>query len=698
MSIHSIRGRLRDGAAALGFLALLVVFIAAVLVPGYRLAHDLSSRSSALQLASEHSGLPDAIAGSLGSIRDRLDGGTYVGDALGDLAASVRDFDGALQQLGQTEAADSAELQAARALWSQYRRLLDPVASFDGLPYRDTDAGGTEMNDAGHRLLADTRTALAGSRGGAARLTEAMSAVAARLQDDVAAGAATLRALMVAGVVFACLLVALLGYVQWLKVRHERAALVAQNQTRDILATVKDGLFLIDADLQIGKAHSASLATLLRRDRFDGLTFEDLLRDLVAERTLATATKYVKLFWGERANENLIRSINPLCEVEVQIDRGDGRRDVKYLDFEFHRVRGDGGTRQVLVTVDDVTPRVLLAQELKQAQASAHAQVDMLLGLLQADPRQVVAFIDDSSAALGHVNTVLRVPARSDREFRDKLDQLFREIHRIKGEAATLGLATVEARTHDYEALLDELRQRPVLTGGDFLPLVVRLDDLFGHLKSVRELVDRVDGLRASASLSAPAPTASTSAATLDRLAQRIAADHGKAVRLVTAGLDDVPRAYAKPLRDVLIQLVRNAVVHGIEGAEARRGAGKDPTGLLQVQFKAVPDGFELTVQDDGGGVDADRVKTTAVERGLIGAEQARTLAPKGAIALLFQPGFSTHGAQDRDAGRGVGLDLVRRTVQGLGGKVGVATTVGRFTRFRILLGPPELARQDAVA
>ncbi|HET7203315.1 MAG TPA: ATP-binding protein [Steroidobacteraceae bacterium] len=684
--------------AAIGFLALLIVFIAAVLVPGYRLAHDLSSNSTALKLASEQSGLPDAIAISLGSIRDRLDAGTYVGDALSDLEGSVNSFDGALKQLDQSEAGSSAELRAAGALWAQYRRLLQPVVSFDGLPYRDTDAGGTEMTEAGRKLLRDARAALAFSRGGTARLTGAMSTVASRLQEDVAAGATTLRALMVAGVAFACLLVGILGWVQWLKARHERAALVAQNQTRDILATVKDGLFLIDADLRIGKAHSAALAKLLRRDRFDGLTFEDLLRDLVPDRTLATATKYVKLFWGERANENLIRSINPLCEVEVQIDRGDGRRDVKYLDFEFHRVRGDEGTRQVLVTVDDVTSRVLLAQELKQSQASANAQVDMLLGLLQADPRQVVAFVDDSSAALGHVNTVLKVPARSDREFRDKIDQLFREIHRIKGEAAALGLATVETRAHDYEELLDELRQRPALTGSDFLPLVVRLDDLYNHLKSVRELVDRVDGLRTAASLPASAaPPASISEAALDKLAQRIAADHGKSLRLVAAGLDDVPRAYAKPLRDVLIQLVRNAVVHGIESAAARRAAGKDAAGLLQVQFRSVADGFELLVQDDGAGVDSEQVRATAVERGLIGAEQAQALDAKGAIALLFRPGFSTRDAQDRDAGRGVGLDLVRRTVQALGGKVGVATTPGKFTRFRIVLGP-EQARQDAVA
>ena len=75
---------------------------------------------------------------------------------------------------------------------------------------------------------------------------------------------------MITGVAFACLLVAFLAYFQWLKARHERIAVEAQNQTRDILSTVKDGLFLIDADFRIGKAHSAALSTMFRRDTSTG--------------------------------------------------------------------------------------------------------------------------------------------------------------------------------------------------------------------------------------------------------------------------------------------------------------------------------------------------------------------------------------------------------------------------------------------
>lgn len=702
--------RFRNHAATAGFLALLIAFIATVLVPGYRLADQLTARTTALRLVSEQRGLPDAMARALASVRDRLVAGSYIGQSLRDLAGPVGAFDRALEDLRKTAAARTDEFDRAGELWGQYKARLEPIIGFNGIPYRDSDKAGTEMNIAGRELLDQTRDALAFGRANTPALTEAMTAIGAGLEQEVVTGAATLRRLMITSVLFAGLLVALLTYLQWLKAREERVAREAREQTRNILSTVKEGLFLIDADFRIARAHSDALATLLRRDRFEGLAFEDLLRGLVSETTLETATKYVKLLWGDRANENLIKNINPLAEVEVCFDQGPAGRDNRYLEFSFHRVRRDGGVRQILVSVNDVTSRVMLARELKESQASAGAQMDMLLGLLQVDPRQLASFLSDSDAVLRIVNTVLKVPARTDGEFRKKIDQLFREMHKLKGDAATVGLTMIESRAHEFEDILAELRERRELSGNDFLPLVVRLDDLYAQLRSIQELISRLDNLRADALLSAPAggpqegsaPVAAPRAMqdwvhAFDTLAQRIAADHGKKVRLTTAGLEHVPGEYRKAVQDVVIQFVRNALVHGIEDAEARRDSGKDEVGHVRVEFARRDHAFELLFQDDGAGIPAPLVKETAVKRGLITADQAETLDSRETLGLIFRPGFSTRDGEDRDAGRGVGLDVVWKSVQAIGGKIAVSTSQGKFTRFRVLL-PVESAQQGAVA
>ena len=248
------------------------------------------------------------------------------------------------------------------------------------------------------------------------------------------------------------------------------------------------------------------------------------------------------------------------------------------------------------------------------------------------------------------------------------------------------------------------------MSGNDFLPLVVRLDDMFAHLKSIQELVGRLDGMRAASVLGAaptsepsaltplPAPGPARSLAeTLDSLAARIASDHGKQVRLVTSGLEQVPGEYLRDVQNVVIQFVRNAVVHGIEDAALRGGAGKDPAGLLQVEFKSREHGFELIFQDDGAGIRADLVREKAVALGIVDPALAGTLDERTTLGLIFKAGISTHDGDARDAGRGVGLDLVLKSVHEMGGKIAVATVPGRLTRFRVLL-PAQDERRDAVA
>ena len=137
--------------------------------------------------------------------------------------------------------------------------------------------------------------------------------------------------------------------------------------------------------------------------------------------------------------------------------------------------------------------------------------------------------------------------------------------------------------------------------------------------------------------------------------------------------------------------------MHGIEDATLRSSAGKDPTGQLQLDFKAGEHGFELTFQDDGAGIRADLVRDRAVALGIVDPANAQTLDERSTLGLIFKAGVSTHAGNERDAGRGVGLDLVLKSVHELGGKIAVATVPGRMTRFRLLL-PAQDERRDAVA
>ena len=341
-----------------------------------------------------------------------------------------------------------------------------------------------------------------------AQLSRVMGELAAQVEKDSQAAAGALRAIQVGGMVAAVLLLGAIFFYFARNLRKEEAESTRQRkETADILRTVNEGLFLLDKELKLGSERSMALNTIFRREDFTGLTFDQLLKEIVPEKTLRTAMDYVALLWGERVNEKLVKTINPLNEVEVHFDNPAGGFDTHFLEFDFNRVKSEGSLSHLLVTVNDVTKRVMLSRELQESQEKAQAQLDLLLRILHVEPDNLTGFLTDADVSLKMVNSILKEPAREESAFRAKIDGIYRQVHAVKGEAAALGLKTVEQRAHAFEESLNDLKGRPSLSGSDFLPLVVKLDDLFNHLAQVREMLSRlVDLHQAIATRRGPAP------------------------------------------------------------------------------------------------------------------------------------------------------------------------------------------------
>jgi hypothetical protein len=267
--MRTLLDRMRGGAATAGFVLLLVAFIGAVLVPSYRLASELAENTAALRVVSAQASQAELLLRSIAAVRDRLEAGGYVGQALQEVATRASEFDAGLDRLEATRVLEPAELAVVRRTWSGYRASLAPIEGFEGLPYSDSDTG-TQLNADGRRLLESARDALSLGRVATPQLSESLAKAGARLEQVAVEGAARLRLLMMAGVAFAALLVMLVGYFQWLRLRGERHARAVRQQMDDILETVRDGLFLLDSDLRVGEVRSRALGTLLRRSSFEG--------------------------------------------------------------------------------------------------------------------------------------------------------------------------------------------------------------------------------------------------------------------------------------------------------------------------------------------------------------------------------------------------------------------------------------------
>jgi two-component system, chemotaxis family, sensor kinase CheA len=707
-------------------------FVAIVLVPGLKLAGDLVNTSAALKWVADQQRYPTIIRASLETTRDRLANRGYLQESTDQLTEATKKLDEAVTAMtaprtsswlsfsGLSAAPDSIAGRRAAPLrdaWEKEVAVLNPVLKFTGVPYADSESAGTVLNAGGRQLEHDVTAAIRVSRHEVPELESELSSVGSELQAGNARAARQIQLVMLIGLLIAAGLVLLVMLLLNARRQQDVKLREARQQTLDILRTVKDGLFLLDENLVIGTAYSSALETLFQRKDIAGLEFEALLKNIVSEKTLATALKFVKVLWAERTNEKLVKSINPLGEVEVHLSTGQGKFETRYLDFEFHRVRVDGRITHVLVSVSDVSSRVELGRELQSSQRQAQAQVDTLLGILHIDPTHLASFLSDSNAAMKMINAVLKEPAREEGMFRKKLDTLFRQAHSVKGEAATLGLSSIESRAHSFEDDLKILREKPDLSGNDFLPLVIKLDDLLTHLQSVSELVSRLAKFqvlrpetpqaREAAAGGAGDPEATGPvgsdaglAAALQQLAERVAGENDKEARVQCRGLELVPDEYRRIVKDIAIQALRNSIVHGIETPAVRLAAGKPSQGTVRLEFKNAGEagGYKLSVEDDGQGLATDRIKEVALQKGFIAPEQAENLDARQILSLLFQPGFSTMEGVTKDAGRGVGMNLMADLMRQIGGRVGVATAAGRFTRVTMTLPAPRKPADDTVA
>lgn len=173
--------------------------------------------------------------------------------------------------------------------------------------------------------------------------------------------------------------------------------------------------------------------------------------------------------------------------------------------------------------------------------------------------------------------------------------------------------------------------------------------------------------------------------AKLPRVVRDLGAQCGKQVSLTMVGKEtELDRSLLEAVKDPLTHLVRNGVDHGIERPEERAAAGKPAEGVLTL--RAYHEGGQVVVEvsDDGAGIDFERVAAKAVERGLRTSAQLAQMTPTDILQLIFVPGFSTAAAVTNVSGRGVGMDVVKTNIEGIGGTIEVESVLGRGTTCRL--------------
>ncbi len=554
----------------------------------------------------------------------------------------------------------------ALSIWQPYKTLVQPLITNAVPDASDLDAATNYARSNNLKLL------------------KLMNDLTSSLEASTKQKAVKLQLIQTVALILSLLLFANIVFNALRRLRTADAEIVkAQRETTEILATVKEGLFLLNPNLAISSQRSESLTRILQHDLTADMPFLPLLQNMVSPEVYQSAKDYIGLLFGNRVKESLVASLNPLTDVQVQ--EANAKR---YLSFQFNRVMQDKEVQHLLVTVQDITKQTLQAQELNDLKSQSSINLGMLTSLMSADQYQLKRFLATAADGFTQINQTMSEFGKSAQQSTDRLNKCFRLIHSVKGEAAALGLDSIQLHAHFFEEQLLDLKNKDDWTNEDYLKLPITLSNLFDDVRQVETILAAIDShFGEQLQDDGRKKISSSIAVSLNNLVAQVSSNQQKEVMLSCdlGLLDEIDEKIVEKIQKISIQLICNGICHGIESPKIRLQKGKQSQGLISVKISVAVDGaIEVAVRDDGCGIVPERIRVAMMRSGRYSVEDVAALSDKQIVNKLFEPGFSTAANVSADAGHGVGMDVVQMKIHEMGGKLNISSKPDQYTQFTL--------------
>lgn len=458
---------------------------------------------------------------------------------------------------------------------------------------------------------------------------------------------------------------------------------VQQKDLRRIFDNLDEGIFTIRKNREIGPDYSPAVESVLQNTEIDGNTLRQIFSGRVDSATLAELDGYLDLLFDGAHKESMLRDLNPFENLRTA---GTDAGNLKVISVRFQRLLdSQGKVDAILCVAKDVTAEQLLREELAEQQNAASSQMAQIREIFEVGPEMLSFFRQQVVTELNGISDTLRSPGELN--LRAALAAIFRSLHSIKGSAALLGLSRIAKEAHRYEDKVGEIGRKEEIDQMDFLPLMISHATLLRELETFENLLAKIRNFQQTPEAQ-KTDGASLLSEILQRLVRQSADESGKKVVLVLDRFtpDNLPHQWTSELRDILTQIIRNSIAHGIESPQKRTETGKPETGSIKISVIPGRRHTGLLCRDDGAGFAVDKIRQRILEKNLLSAGQLDALSDAEAVAYIFEPGFSTADNVDLSAGRGVGMDLVREKLRSLGGKIRVQWKKGKSTQFLLLL------------
>lgn len=425
-----------------------------------------------------------------------------------------------------------------------------------------------------------------------------------------------------------------------------------------VFDNIQQGIFLLDKDFKISKFHSKAMRDIFNNDRISGENFANFMRPMILPRELEALEMFMRHLFNEEMDEEVVNQLNPIDQVKIHTEK-EGMVTTKYIRVGFTRIFRKEKIQNIMVTVSDETESVLLQQHLSEAEKKKQMETERVLSILKIDPSILRGFLHNSKKMLKSISE--RYEMNDQDEYSDLLSFTFDIIHNLKGNAVVIGMELMANKFHEIEESITEMQSKEV-RGKDFLAVLYEVDEADRMIAEISEMLYKIINIYKKFPTEGDSVSNIMVIDTLERGAEMIAKEVGKSVNLTFENVDNVvlPEAYIEPFKDMMIQLIRNSIIHGIENANSRLEAKKPIMGELAIELSKDDDHMIIKYKDDGRGLDIEQIKIRAIEKGITTETELNQMQAEQIKDLIFHEGFSTAEETDQHAGRGQGMHLIK--------------------------------------
>lgn len=451
-----------------------------------------------------------------------------------------------------------------------------------------------------------------------------------------------------------------------------------------VFENIEQGIFLLDKEFKISKFHSKAMKEIFSNDRIAGENFTNFMRPLILPRELEALEMFMRHLFNEDMDEDVVNQLNPIDQVKIHTEQ-DGIVATKYIRVDFTRIFRKNKIQNIMVTVSDETESILLQQHLNEAEKKKQQETERVLSILKIDPSILRGFLHNSRKMLKSISE--RYEKNEEDEYSDLLSFTFDIIHNLKGNAVVIGMELMADKFHEIEDAITALQSKDV-RGKDFLAILYEVDEADRMIAEISEMLYKIINIYKKFPAEGDSVSNIMVIDALERGAELIAKELGKTVNLSFNNIDNVvlPETYVNPFKDMMIQLIRNSVVHGIEDSNVRLNAGKVIAGELLIELSKSDNEVFIRYKDDGRGLDLEQVKIKAVEHGVVTETALKSMEDFEIQGLIFHEGFSTAEQSDSHAGRGQGMHLVKSIIDEFKGAYEITSTPGKSFEMMIKL------------